>query len=138
MYIYSLLLILIPSCVFIIYIVVCYLYKQHLHHQWQYHCVLLCWQYQEELLFNSLHAGKFFMIICRLLNFFKISFFEKFLQDYHQSSKQFVSRSGPTFCRARSGSKMFAKVISSQHWKVNNLVMLRCHFSDLDPNCLQR
>ena len=33
---------------------------------------------------------------------------------YHQSVKQFGSRSGPTFCRARSGSKLFAKVNSRQ------------------------
>ena len=31
---------------------------------------------------------------------------------YHQSVKQFGSRSGPTFCRAYSGSKLFAKIIS--------------------------
>ena len=40
---------------------------------------------------NSLHAGKIFMIICRLLNFFKINFFEKFFQEYHQSVNQFES-----------------------------------------------
>ena len=28
--------------------------------------------------------------------FFKINFFEKFFQEYHQSVKQFGSRSGPT------------------------------------------
>ena len=46
------------------------------------------------------------------LGIFKINFFEIFFQEYHQSVKQFGSRSGPTFCRAWSGSKLFAKVIS--------------------------
>ena len=32
--------------------------------------------------------------------FFKNNFFEKFFQEYHQSVKQFGSRSGPTFCGA--------------------------------------
>ena len=31
---------------------------------------------------------------------FKINFFEKFFQEYHQNVKQFGSRSGPTFRRA--------------------------------------
>ena len=30
--------------------------------------------------------------------FFQMNFFEKFFQEYHQSVKQFGSRSGPTFC----------------------------------------
>ena len=42
--------------------------------------------------------GKLF--ICCLLIFFKINFFEKFCQKYHDSVKQFGSRSGTTFCRA--------------------------------------
>ena len=47
--------------------------------------------------------------------FFKIIFFENFFQEYHQSVKQFGSRSGPTSCRAWSGSKLFAKVINRRH-----------------------
>ena len=35
------------------------------------------------------------MPFCRLLIFFKINFFEKFLQKYHLSVKQIGSRSGP-------------------------------------------
>ena len=31
---------------------------------------------------------------------FKINFFEKFFQEFHQRVKQFESRSGPTLCRA--------------------------------------
>ena len=46
---------------------------------------------------------------CRLQICFKINFFKKFFHQYHQSVKQFGSRSGPTSCRAWSGSEMFAK-----------------------------
>ena len=58
------------------------------------------------------------MLFCRLLILFKINFFEKFFQVYHQSVKQFESRSGLT--------KMDPD--------------LARHFvgPDLDPNCLQR
>ena len=74
---------------------------------------MLCWgsilsDIWSEIVFNSLHAGEFFMLCCRLLIFFKINIFKKFFQEYHQSVKQFGSRSGPTFC------------------------------PDLGPNCLQR
>ena len=41
-----------------------------------------------------------------------MNFFKKISQEYHQSVKQSGSRSGPTFCRAWSGTKLFAKVIS--------------------------
>ena len=37
-----------------------------------------------------------FSCVCRLLIFFKINFFKKFFQEYHQSFKQFGSRSGQT------------------------------------------
>ena len=41
---------------------------------------------------NSLHAGKFYMLFCRLLIFFSnYLFFQKFFQEYHQSVKQFGS-----------------------------------------------
>ena len=48
--------------------------------------------------------------------------FRKFFQEYHQSDKQFGSRSGPTLCLFLfvlllwSGSKLFAKVRSSRHY----------------------
>ena len=45
-------------------------------------------------------------------DFFQNQLFEKFFQEYNQSVKQFGSRSGWTFCWAKSGSKLFAKVIS--------------------------
>ena len=54
--------------------------------------------------------GNFAFFWCCLLTFFKINFFKKFFQEHYQSVKRFVSRSGPTFCRSRSGSKLFAKV----------------------------
>ena len=50
------------------------------------------------------------------LNFLPIGYFFmhliKFFQKYHQSVSQFESRSGPKFCRALSGSKLFANVVS--------------------------
>ena len=49
---------------------------------------------------NLCILGNFACFCCRLLIFFKINFFEKFFPEYHQSVKQFGSRSGPTFCRA--------------------------------------
>ena len=52
---------------------------------------------------------------CRLLIFKKSSFFKKNPFRITISVKQFGPRSGPTFCRARSGSKLFAKVISRRH-----------------------
>ena len=64
---------------------------------------------------NAVTPGIFSMFFCLLLIFFKINFFEKFIQKYDQSVKQFGSRSGPTFCRTWSGFKLFAKVISRLH-----------------------
>ena len=49
------------------------------------------------------------------LSFLNINFFEKFFQEFHQSVKQFGSRSGPMFCRAKSGSKLFVTLISRRH-----------------------
>ena len=46
--------------------------------------------------------------------FLKVTFSKKNLQEYHQSVKQFGSRSGQTFCPAWSGSLLFAMVISRQ------------------------
>ena len=46
--------------------------------------------------------GKFFMLFCQLLICFYIIFPNKDIafRNFHQSCKQFGSRSGPTFCRA--------------------------------------
>ena len=86
--------------------------------------VILC-------IFNSLPPppppppplGFFFFCIFVVCWFFyyKIKFFKKFFQEFDQSVKQFGSRSGPTFCRAWSGSYLFAKVISRQHRGVKEL-----------------
>ena len=65
---------------------------------------------------NPCLLGNFSRFLCRLLIFFKIDFFKKFFQEYNQSVKQFGSRSGPTFRRAWSGSKLFAKFIGRRHW----------------------
>ena len=51
--------------------------------------------------------GKFFKIFCCLPILFKLN---KFFQEYQLSVKQIGSRSGPTFCRAWSGSELFAKL----------------------------
>ena len=58
-----------------------------------------------------------FFVVCWF--FFKIIFFEKLFQGYHQSFKQFGYRPQPglTFCPAWSGSKLFAKVIRVCNWK---------------------
>ena len=58
--------------------------------------------------------GKFacFFVICGL--FLKLTFSKKIFQEYHQCVQQFGSRSGPTFSRAYSGSKLLSKVISRQ------------------------
>ena len=56
---------------------------------------------EEDEMVNTLSLlGNFFPLFCRLLFFFKISFFEKFFQEYHLSVKQFGSRSGPPKCWA--------------------------------------
>ena len=47
---------------------------------------------------------------CRLLTFFKITFFKKLFQEHYQSGKRIESRSGPTFSLTRS--KLFEKIIS--------------------------
>ena len=65
------------------------------------------------------------MLFCRPWFFFLINFFQKkkkkkCFQEYHQSVKQFGARSGPTFCWAWSGSKLFAKVMS--RWQKSPLV----------------
>ena len=56
--------------------------------------------------------GNFACFFCHLWIFLKTNFFKKIFQEYHQSVKQFGSRSGPTFYWAWSGSKLFAKFIS--------------------------
>ena len=64
------------------------------------------------LLSGALTLGDFCIHFLWSVDFFKIDFYKKIFQEYHQSVKQFGLRSGSTFFRARSGSKLFAKVIS--------------------------
>ena len=61
--------------------------------------------------------GYFSWYFCRLQIFFKVCLFEKFFNEHYQSVKQFGSRSGLTFCRAWSGSKLFAKIFSRRRYK---------------------
>ena len=84
--------------------------------------------------------GNFYHFFCRLPTFFKINSFKKLFQEHYQSVKQFESRSGPTFCRSWSGSKLFAKVISRrQKPPLAKKINFRCSLdSDLGLNCLQR
>ena len=70
----------------------------------------------------SFPPGKSFILFCLLLIFFKINFFQKLFQEYQLSVKQIESRSGRTFCRTWSGSKLFAKVISRR--RVNSVLSL--------------
>ena len=57
--------------------------------------------------------GNFACLLSYEYFFFKITFQnkKKIFQEYHKSVEEFWSRSGPIFCRAWSGSKLFAKVI---------------------------
>ena len=75
------------------------------------------------LIYLCFHLSFLTLACCVILNaffvvcwfFFKINLFEKLFHEYHQSVKQFGSRSGPTF--SWSGSKLFATVISrKQKW----------------------
>ena len=68
----------------------------------QYNCLTLC------------HLGNFECFCC-LLMLFVDQLFAKYFQKYSRKVKQFGFRSGPTFCQARSGSKLFANVISRRH-----------------------
>ena len=54
------------------------------------------------------------MLLLSSADFSKLSFWKKIFQEHYQSVKWFGSRSSPTFCRAWSGSKLLAKVISNQ------------------------
>ena len=78
-------------------------------------------RYQSFLTFFAYSV--FGMLFSRLLIFFKINIFDNFFQEYHQSVKQFGSRSGRTKCPAWSGSKLFAKVITRRQG-VNRLCQI--------------
>ena len=59
---------------------------------------------------NSLPTGYFSCFIALYWIFSKSIFQKIFCREYHQSGKQFRSRSDRTFYRTWSGSKLFAKV----------------------------
>ena len=63
----------------------------------------------------SLHTAFFFMLFCSLLVFFNINFFKKFFQEYHQSVKQFGSRSGPTLVGPDLGPKRLQRISAGYH-----------------------
>ena len=63
----------------------------------------------------GVQLGKFSILFCRLLIFFKINFFLKFLSGIPPECQTVGSRSGPSFYWVCSGSKLFAKLISRRH-----------------------
>ena len=77
---------------------------------------LICRQLVFKILEHLLYCAcwvtvQAFVVICWL---FLNKWFPKFIQEHYQIVKLFGSRSGPTFCRSWSGSKLFANVISRQ------------------------
>ena len=65
--------------------------------------------------------GNFAFFLLPLISF-KINFWEKIFQEYHNGMEQFVSKSGSFFCQASSRYELFAKgvelilaVNSNQH-----------------------
>ena len=72
------------------------------------------------VLFNSLHTGKFCMLFCCLLIFFQNQLFQKFVWDINIPSEcqtQTVSiQIRPNNLLSPICSKLFAKVISRQHY----------------------
>ena len=49
---------------------------------------------------NSLHAGYYFTVFCRLLTFFKMNSFKNFFQEHYHRDQRFGPRSGLTKCMA--------------------------------------
>ena len=88
---------------------------------------MFCWASSGSKLFTKVISRRHWEIkvklfacwvCCCLLTFFIITFFKKSFQEHVQSVKQFEIRSGPTFCRSWSRSKLFVKVISRRHWEI--------------------
>ena len=88
------------------------------HHQLSYAATVLIvirWQFivtimKMIILLTRCMLGNFSYFCWRLLTFLKFTF-QNIFQDHFQSVKRFESRSRPTFCRSRYGSKLFAKKI---------------------------
>ena len=71
-------------------------YKRDAHN-----IVQLCQHFQTKIMYPDQARQSLIMILCHLLIVFKIDIFEKkFSKEYHQSFKQFGSRSSLTCCRA--------------------------------------
>ena len=70
---------------------------------------------------NSLQyiAWKYFMIFSSVEFFSKLTFSKNYFRNIIRVLNSFGSRSGPTFCRAWSGSILLTKAISRRHWKVS-------------------
>ena len=76
----------------------------------------------------------FFFFFCRLQIFFKINFFEIFVQEYHLSVKQIGFRSGPMFCQwYESSSSPYFVYASSEASGKSTCASVR---ADLNLHCL--
>ena len=51
-------------------------------------------------------------MLTKSADFFKIHFLSKIFQEHYHTFKQFLPRSGPTFCQSLSGFKLFERIIS--------------------------
>ena len=67
--------------------------------------------------------------------FFKIIFFEKFSQELYQSVKQFGSKLGLTFCQARSGFKLFAKLAADIISKILMHINIMSFYKEILAKC---
>ena len=81
-------------------------------------CLFLSDRFRQVLLYiRPLILAQGNLQFCRLLNLFKINFLKKkSFRNTTRVCKQFGSRSGLTFCRARSRSTLFAKIIRRRHY----------------------
>ena len=94
----------------------------------------------------SQHAGKCFMIFCRLLFFFKINLFKNIFQEYHLSVKQIGYNSGlldPICLQRLYRLLIFCCLLFKKKKSFKNIVRVLTkaqHFDepDLGPNCLKR
>ena len=67
------------------------------------------------------------------MNFFKNSFRNIIDQTV---KRWFRSKSGPLFCKSRSGSKLFVKVISSVYQKIFSYFSTKTYVVGTQKNCL--
>ena len=63
---------------------------------------------------------------------------DPYIQEYYRSVKQFVSRSGLTACQAKSGFKLFAKIINGlQKWALVSKELTSYLLFQVLPRCYQ-